>query len=763
MNFFKKQFNGNEFMIRCQCALRRISAQQKKYQTHSKTFKKQIIELLQNNERDKAFDKCTLLVQEDYKNEALTELIDTIDELMKNSEIIGTQRICPLELKSACGAILYASPYFPDHTEMMEMRNMLIDKFGKTFPEECVNSKVISPKLLSRLSSKPVDSDVVNYYLDNIAKENNLATEESKLPEENPNEMLPADASKCELSRLLDGKQNNKYTFGVLTKNIIGKIKKGGDKVEAYISGPNNTKIIGEVTDLHDGTYDIVFTPPYAGNYLIAVYVNDKQVEQIGKLHILEASSLDLNKCIIEGNGIKGGYVNEKQSFTIFAKDSYGQTINHGGEPFAAYIAGPNDVKIIGDITDLGNGQYDVSYVPPIKGNYAIAVYHNTTLVQSVFNFSIQERNVQQQFPTVQQYIQPQIKNSFIPVQGKPGEHFIIDIGSCSIKSGFESVGNPSILTPTVVGKNLHQTSGFVEQDLYVGDEAIDKRGILSLEYPMQKEPIDYNSLRSIMKHSVEVAQGHPTVVVTNGLTPLQMKINISEMLFNEGIQSIRFVDEAQAISRLYNKQSCIIVNIGGMMSWVIPVINGIVYKDISQKLPIAGVKCTETLMTLLSKEGIILGSTSSEKEIARQIKEAIGYIQVDPNSSIPSVNYSLPDGTSLTIGNSRVQCFEPMFNPQLCAMNCNGISQMIATVLRSINGCTNEIIFVGGGSLIKGLKERIETDIQQLLNFKINVIAEDNRKFASWLGANLLDKENIGKVITLDTWKQEGALCLDD
>ena len=155
---FKRKFIANEFMVRCQVSLRRIEAEQQKFQQHKRTYKKQILTLLDNNDRDKALEKTAILVKEDYKSEALIELVDIVDLLLKNSEVIASQKICPLELKSACGAILYASPYFPDHTEMREMRDMLIDKFGKTFPEECVNSKVVSAKLLARLNNKPIDS-----------------------------------------------------------------------------------------------------------------------------------------------------------------------------------------------------------------------------------------------------------------------------------------------------------------------------------------------------------------------------------------------------------------------------------------------------------------------------------------------------------------------------------------------------------------------------------------------------------------------------
>ncbi|KAL7717727.1 actin [Entamoeba marina] len=742
---FKKKFNANEFMVRCQCSLRRITVQQKKFQTHNKTFRKEIATLLSNNERDKAFEKCSKLVREDYKSEALNELVGHIDELLKNSEIIASQRICPLELKSSCGAILFAAPYFPDQTEMVEMRNMLIDKFGKTFPEDCINSKVVSANLNTSDVELPQDS-----------------------PIDIPSQNLPADANRSELSVLTEGVVNERYSFGVLTRDSTGSIKKGGDKVEAYISGPSNARIVGDVTDAHDGTYNIIFVPPYAGEYALAVYINNNPLGQPSRINVIEGSSgVEPNNCLIEGDGIKGGYVNEQSTFTIFAKDKQGRTVSKSGEPFAAYIAGPNDVKIIGDISDLGNGQYDVRYTPPIIGNYAVAVYHSSTPIQQQFNFVVIERP-KSNFPQVsqqpiQQHVMLQTKPSTTFEQGKPGEMFVIDVGSSNIKAGYQSHTTPTLIVPSVIGKHVHSQTTFSTQNVFVGEEAIGKRGILSLSYPFQQEPIDFESVKLLMKHLIDMSRNHPICLVQKPVTPLQVKINLCEILFNENVPSVTVVDEAQAISAYCGKKSCIIVDIGGMSTWVTPVVNGVVYKDISKQLPIGGVKCTEYFTTLLKNDGVTLGSTSSEKEIARQIMESIGFVTVDENQQVPIQNYELPDGTSVSIGKARTRCYEPLFKPQTVALTTEGISEMIASVLKSINGSTNEIILVGGCSLTKGLKERIEMDTTKLLNLKVNITATEDRKYLAWKAVNKNNAGGMGKKITLDTWKSQGAMILDE
>lgn len=656
------------------------------------------------------------------------------------------------------------------------MRDMLIDKFGPRFPEDCVNSKVISAKLMSRLTTKPVDDDVVDFYLDGIAKQFNVDTKAGVVPDSNPEDSFKTDPSKCELSTMREGVENEMFNFGVLTRNTVGAIKDGNDNVEAYIAGPENLKIIGEVVNKHDGTYDVFFKPPLAGKYLVAVYVNKTQIG-IGEIFVKEGMNVDPSKCTVEGSGISQGYVNELCQFTIFARDGRGNVVTKSGLPFAAYIAGPNDVKIIGNVNDQGNGQYNVSYTPPIAGNYAIAVYLNTTQIQNQFNLVIMERQpvqpvqpVQpiQPIQPVQQIQQPIQSEPFVPktgkIIGKPGEPFIVDIGSCYLKYGFESGETPELITPSVIGKMMAMAqSHFGQQNVFIGEDALSKRGVLKLSYPLQEDQIDFNGLGELMRDVYDYAIGHPVIIVQPSIVSLQMKINLCEKLFDKGIEAIRFVDESLAAVNLYNKPDCVIVSIGGMNTYVMPVLKGQLYPNLVQKLPFGGIKCTQVLISTLSKEGISLGSTSSEKEIARQIKESVGFIKVDENQEVEPTKYDLPDGNSITLKKVRYECFEPLFNPQLVMMNTPGLSVMIANALQCMNGQTNEVVLIGGGSFAPGIKERIENDIRKGLNFKVNVNLSNDRRFAAWKGAKLLNKMNIGNVITLQQWKEKGALILDD
>ena len=74
--------------------------------------------------------------------------------------------------------------------------------------------------------------------------------------------------------------------------------------------------------------------------------------------------------------------------------------------------------------------------------------------------------------------------------QEDDGQAIVIELSSGWIKPGFAGDDAPRVVFPAVVGKPKHQGAmvGMDPNDYYVGDDAIPKRGVLSIKYPIQHD-----------------------------------------------------------------------------------------------------------------------------------------------------------------------------------------------------------------------------------------------------------------------------------
>ena len=90
-------------------------------------------------------------------------------------------------------------------------------------------------------------------------------------------------------------------------------------------------------------------------------------------------------KCIISGPGVTYGLVNQAASFTLQARDTYGNLTSNGGEKFEVTVSWPDSISQKdrdkgaekdppATITDRGDGSYLVSHCMTRKGRYDVKV-----------------------------------------------------------------------------------------------------------------------------------------------------------------------------------------------------------------------------------------------------------------------------------------------------------------------------------------------------------------------------------------------------
>jgi actin beta/gamma 1 len=83
----------------------------------------------------------------------------------------------------------------------------------------------------------------------------------------------------------------------------------------------------------------------------------------------------------------------------------------------------------------------------------------------------------------------------------------VLDNGSGMFKAGFAGDDAPRAVFPTLVGRPRHTPVmlQWAHQDSYVGDEAQNKRGVLSLSYPVHHGIVtNWTDMENIWHHTFQ-------------------------------------------------------------------------------------------------------------------------------------------------------------------------------------------------------------------------------------------------------------------
>ncbi|EAL62685.1 hypothetical protein DDB_G0289507 [Dictyostelium discoideum AX4] len=347
----------------------------------------------------------------------------------------------------------------------------------------------------------------------------------------------------------------------------------------------------------------------------------------------------------------------------------------------------------------------------------------------------------------------------------------VIDNGSSVCKAGFGGDDAPRTAFPSIVGRP--RCTGFIvdmdkkdsyfckknscfmgQKDLYIGDEAQSKRGILNVKYPIERGIItNWNDMEEIWYHTfyneLHVApEEHPVLLTEPPLNPKANREKMTQIMF-ETFKTPAIYVANQGVLSLYSTglTTGIVMNSGDGVSHTVPVYEGYILRQAILSLDLAGRDLTDYMNELLTDRGYYF-TTKGEKEIVRGIKEKLSYVALDFEaemqiaSASPALekSYELPDGQVITIGNERFRCPEALFRPY------TGIHE---TIYNSIMKCDDDIrkdlfgsvVLSGGSTMFPGIVDRMNKELTALApsTMKIKIIAPPERKYSVWIGGSIL------------------------
>ena len=350
-------------------------------------------------------------------------------------------------------------------------------------------------------------------------------------------------------------------------------------------------------------------------------------------------------------------------------------------------------------------------------------------------------------------------------------ESVIIDNGTNTIKAGFSDDDMPRIVIPTVLGRPTTNSVAVQEEedeeerneqiDIFVGEEALNKGGILQLCRPITKGEItDYKTIELIWKHIfynelLTETKTHSVIVTEAPFAAYENKKNMAEILFEHlGVESL-YITNTSTLSLFANgKTTGTVVDIGYQTTSFVPIYEGFILNHAVTKVDTGGKDLTDYFCYIIGQRpGNDKFTNEGQKSMINELKEKICEVAEDYDSQVKKCldskveeTYVLPDGSKVKIAQEKYQCPELLFQPQFFQRDHYGLHEQ---TFKSIKRCDDDIekdlfqnvVLCGGSSLFLKIRKKFEKELQSLAptGKTVKVIAPPERKFSAWLGGSIL------------------------
>jgi actin-related protein 2 len=331
----------------------------------------------------------------------------------------------------------------------------------------------------------------------------------------------------------------------------------------------------------------------------------------------------------------------------------------------------------------------------------------------------------------------------------------VCDIGTSSIKVGHAGNLTPNFKVPCLVENSRRMSSGAIKSNaIRIGYDALEaqQRDKLPCRYPMDDDGVvrDWNALELLLHYAFEGKMGVKDyskykllIPKPHAMTKADLERLMGFLFVKLGFQAITMHEQAALVLYTQGVETGIVVEAGDGGVRIVPVYMGHAIPKLDKRFPVGGRALSKYLMKLLRLRGYNLDAIEY-LESARQVKERLCYVALDRSlehrlaeeTTVLVERHALPDGTSLTLGRERFEAAEALFEPSMLDIESCGLADVIFDVIQEAGiDCRADlyqnIILSGGTTLLPGLRDRLESDLQK--RYLRDILNGDEAREQNW------------------------------
>lgn len=381
----------------------------------------------------------------------------------------------------------------------------------------------------------------------------------------------------------------------------------------------------------------------------------------------------------------------------------------------------------------------------------------------------------------------------------------VIDSGAFMTKCGYAGDDAPRGVFRTLVGRPRHRgaIAGNSCKNVYIGDEAQSKRGILTLRSPIKHGVVEnWDDMTDVWDHTIRtelrtVPEENAVLLAdAPGNRPEARERMAAIMLEKFQVQSLCCISAPALALYASGRTTGIVMDSGEDTTHIVPLYEGypISHATVTRR-GMGGRAIQDRVMRLLCEAGYSFTGSSEVQELLCDIKEKMCFVRNEAGvQRMPfDGRYELCDGQVIYLDDTvRAGAPEALFRPalsgnfheyeyvpgstiargsldiwtmvanraglpkdvrRLIAQQCNygprnlddaGLPFLIQeSILRCDEDLRSElwnnIILSGGNTMWPGFSERLIQDIRLMSASRTKVISPPERKYSVWIGGSIL------------------------
>ena len=328
----------------------------------------------------------------------------------------------------------------------------------------------------------------------------------------------------------------------------------------------------------------------------------------------------------------------------------------------------------------------------------------------------------------------------------------IIDSGSHTCKVGLGLEAAPNAMFRSIVGLIKCCGMPYLYKDHYIGEEALQKCGILILRTPLNQGVItNWDDLEKLWMHAFYTElkvppEEHPVILTQSLRNSKYNREKTVQVLFETfSVPALYLAVPEVMVLIATGRETGIVLDCGHTGVNCLPVssLSPLPYALLSS--PIAGKSLTEYLTSMITQRWDFF-TVKKDDSLVTHMKEQLCYVALDCASELRkalTASYELPDGNALSLCAERC-CPEALFQPGLLNDETPGLDELL---LQAINRCScdirgslyRNIVVSGGSSLFPGFTERLTKEVESKTSETVSITAPMERKYLPWVGCSVL------------------------